>query len=145
MFEASTLMPMVMFGVIMGPAWLVLSAMSNRNSQAEERLERLGRPKSLAEIDITKRESEKRERFSGLKKTVEDFGSVLEPHSELEKNSLKIRLANAGFRSESAPAVFRGLRLAALAMLGVPAFLTALGMGIGTSKGMMILGAGVGL
>src|SRR5438045_1013406 len=133
MFELSTMMPMVMFGVIMAATWLVLTAVSNRNSQAEERLERLGRPKSLAEIDISKRESEKRERFSGLKKTVEDFGAVLEPNNELEKNSLKIRLANAGFRSESAPAVFRGMRLAALALIGVPALLTALSMGISTS------------
>jgi tight adherence protein C len=145
MFDASTLMPMVMFGVIMAAAWFILSAVSNRNSQAEDRLERLGRPKSLAEIDIAKRESERRDRFSGLKKTVEDFGAVLEPTRELEKNSLKIRLANAGFRSESAPAVFRGIRLAALAAVGGPAFLAALTFGLTSQKGLLVLAAGVGL
>src|SRR5262249_60088379 len=79
------------------------------------------------------------------KKTIEAFGAVLEPTSEMEKNSLKIRLANAGFRSESAPAVFRGLRLASLIFLGGPALLTALTIGLTSQKGMLIVAAGLGV
>jgi tight adherence protein C len=145
MLEASTLMPMITFAIIMAVAWYVLNAVSNRNSQAEERLERLGRPKSLAEIDITKKESERRERFSGLKKTVEDFGAVLEPKSDLEKNTLKIRLANAGFRGEAAPAVFRGIRLACLALFGGPAVMFAFLNGMSqVSMGVVVAGVGLG-
>ena len=38
----------------------------------------------------------------------------MEPQSELEKNSLRIKLANAGFRSESAPAIYQGIRVVCL-------------------------------
>ena len=50
------------------------------------------------------------------------LGSALEPQSDLEKNSLKIKLANAGFRSESAPAIYQGMpRRVALVVFVVPA------------------------
>src|SRR5262249_54370943 len=111
------------FLVFMAGAWYVLSAISLRNtSRAEERLQRVGRPKSLAEIDLVEgRRSE--ERFTGLKETMSSLGSALEPQSDLEKNSLKIKLANAGFRSESAPAVYQGIRVAAFLGFLLPAVL----------------------
>jgi tight adherence protein C len=59
-----------------------------------------------------------------LKKTIEGLGaSISQNQSELEKNSLRVRLANAGFRSESAPAVYQGLRIASLAVFLLPAVL----------------------
>jgi tight adherence protein C len=113
---------MVAFLVFMAGAWLMLSLISNRNtSQAEERLERIGRPKSLAEIELANERS--RERFSGMKEAVSNLGSALEPQSELEKNNLKIKLANAGFRSEAAASVYQGLRMASLIVFLLPAIL----------------------
>ena len=96
------------FVVCMVGAWMMLSLLSNRNmTRAEERLERIGRPKSLADIDLAAaRQTE--DRFSGLKETMSSLGNVLEPQSDLEKSSLKIKLANAGFRSESAAAGLPG-------------------------------------
>ena len=38
------------------------------------------------------------------------------PKSDLEQSELKIKLANAGFRSESAAAIYSGLRLASLGL-----------------------------
>ena len=77
----------------MAGAWFMLSLISNRNtSQAEERLERLGRPKSLAEIELDDEKS--RDRFSGMKEAVSSLGTALEPQSELEKSKLKIMLAD---------------------------------------------------
>src|SRR5947209_19784249 len=109
--------------IFMAGAWYVLSAISQRNtSKAEERLQRIGRPKSLAEIDLVQsRRGE--ERFTGLKETMSSLGSALEPQSDLEKNSLKIKLANAGFRSESASAVYQGIRVASLVGFLLPAVL----------------------
>jgi tight adherence protein C len=46
------------------------------------------------------------------------------PKTELEQSELKVKLANAGFRSESAPAVYSGIRLAALGFF----FLLSLGI-----------------
>ena len=45
-----------MFVGIVAGVWSLLSLISNRNSQAEERLERISRPKSLAEIELTQAE-----------------------------------------------------------------------------------------
>ena len=36
------------------------------------------------------------------------------PKSDLEQSELKIKMANAGFRSESAAAIYSGIRLASL-------------------------------
>jgi tight adherence protein C len=120
--DQATIFPLVAFLVFMAGAWFMLSLISNRNtSQAEERLDRLGRPKSLAEIELEDEKS--RDRFSGMKDAVSSLGAALEPQSELEKNKLKIMLANAGFRSEAAAAVYHGLRMASLILFILPAVL----------------------
>jgi tight adherence protein C len=133
--DQATFFPLVAFLVFMAGAWFLLSLISNRNtSQAEERLGRLGRPKSLAEIELDDERS--RDRFSGMKDAVSTLGSALEPQSELEKNKLKIMLANAGFRSEAAAAVYHGLRMASLIIFILPAILI-FGMKYGmTFKGL---------
>ncbi len=120
LLEPSTLWSLGAFVVCMCGAWMTLTLLSRRNmTRAEERLERIGRPKSLAEIELTQNKSQ--ERFSGLKDTMSSLGNVLEPHSDLEKSSLKIKLANAGFRSESASQVYQGLRIASLLLFVAPA------------------------
>src|SRR5437764_7151176 len=115
-------MPMVVFVVFVLGTWYALSLISNRNSQAEDRLERIGRAKSLAEIDLDTHAGGQ-ERFAGLKETISNLGNSLEPQSDLQKNGLKIKLANAGFRSEAASAIYQGLRIACLLGFLVPAVL----------------------
>src|SRR5215213_3087111 len=105
----------------MGGTFWILTLISQRNSVAEERLERLGRPKSLVDLEMSATEST--QRFSGLRKAFEGLGASMESGSDLEKNSLKVRLANAGFRSESAASVYQGLRVATLLVFLVPAAL----------------------
>src|SRR5262249_47442046 len=51
---------------------------------------------------------------TGIKKTVEDLGAMLKPQTELEQSQLRIKLANAGFRSEQAAGIYLGLRFASL-------------------------------
>lgn len=121
LLTSNELVPLGVFLVIMLGTFWILSLVSQRNSIAEERLERLGRPKSLADIEMSAIESN--HRFAGLKKAVEGIGINLQPQSELEKNSLKVRLANAGFRSETAPAIYQGLRVASLVLFLIPAAL----------------------
>src|SRR3954451_5998645 len=102
---------MAAFLLFMLGAWVMLSLISNRNTtQAEERLDRIGRPKSLADIELSQQKS--KDRCNGVKDAVSSLGSALEPQSELENSNLKIKLANAGFRSETAAAVYQGLRMA---------------------------------
>ncbi|CAN5428008.1 type II secretion system F family protein [soil metagenome] len=113
--------PIGVFVVIMAGTFWLLTLISQRNSVAEERLERLGRPKSLVDLDMTATEST--QRFSGLKKAFEGLGASMDSGSDLEKNSLKVKLANAGFRSESAASIYQGLRVASLLIFLVPAAL----------------------
>jgi tight adherence protein C len=129
----------------MAGTWYVLSLISKRNSQAENRLERLGRPKSLAEIDIARKVDSKG--LAGLKKTIEGLGSSMtEGQSDLEKNSLRLKLANAGFRSESAPAIYQGLRIASLVIFLLPAVLVGVLRDGFTLKALytIIIGGGLG-
>ncbi|MFO0796869.1 MAG: type II secretion system F family protein [Gemmataceae bacterium] len=118
-FTAEELAPVFVFGAIVAGTFWVLSAISSRNSQAEERLERIGRPKSLLDIDVSGPES--RHRFAGLKDMFSNLGGAMESQSELEKNTLRVKLANAGFRSEQAASVYLGLRVVCLVAFLLPA------------------------
>jgi len=118
-FTAEELAPVFVFAAIVAGTFWVLSAISGRNSHAEERLERIGRPKSLLDIDINGPES--RQRFAGLRDMFSNLGGSMESQSELEKNTLRVKLANAGFRSEQAASVYLGLRVVCLVGFLLPA------------------------
>ncbi len=119
--SADDLLPIVVFvGIVAGAFWL-LTQISKRNSLAEDRLDRIGRPKSLIDLDVS---HTSRDRFNGLKDMFSKLGANMEPKSDLERDGIRVKLANAGFRSESATAVFQGMRLASL-VLSFPAMLAA--------------------
>jgi tight adherence protein C len=104
----------VFAGIVMG-IWALLSVISNRNSQALDRLSRLSRPASLADIeDPTK--GGKASKFQGLADAVKSISKPLMPVGEVEQNALKTKMANAGFRSDAAPMVYSGIRIVALAV-----------------------------
>ncbi len=102
-------LPAIVFIVILIGVWSLLSVISQRNSRTEERLRSISRPASLAEIEVPGKAS-REEKLGGLKKAFEDLGAVLRPQTELETSAIRIRLANAGFRSESASGIYQGLR-----------------------------------
>lgn len=142
--SAAELLPIVVFVAIMAGTFILLTTISNRNSLAEDRLERLGRPKSLADLDVSIQDS--RQRFAGLREAFGNLGSAMEPQNELEKNTLKVDLANAGFRHESATAVFQGIRVASLALFTIPAglfFFVHYGMTLKAMQYVVIIG-GIG-
>src|SRR5262245_745391 len=113
---------MLSFVLFMGGVWWALSLLSRRSTQTEERLERIGRPKSLSEIELNA-SGTKVERFAGLKGAATTLGGALEPQSDLEKSNIRIKLANAGFRSEGAVRIYHGLRMISLfAFLGLGLF-----------------------
>jgi tight adherence protein C len=111
--SSEELLPMIVFVIFMGGVWWALSLISRRSTQTEERLERIGRPKSLAEIDINS-SGARGERFAGLKGAATTLGGALEPQSDLERSTIRIKLANAGFRSEGAVAIYHGIRMISL-------------------------------
>jgi len=127
--------PLFVFAGFVMAAWAVLSMISQRNSKAQERLARLSRPASLADIEDPK--LAKKDRFQGMLETAKALSRPLMPQTELEQSALKVRLANAGFRSESAVAVYLGLRFGSLLtffLLAVVIFLPKYGLTLSAMK-----------
>jgi tight adherence protein C len=134
------LIPLMVFAGLVAGIFALLSMLSNRNSRAQERLERMSRPASLAEIEDPKL---KKERFQGVMETAKALSGPLMPQTELEQSELKIRLANAGFRSDSAVAVYLGLRFAVLMgflLVSVAIFLPKYGFTAAAAKPIVLFG-----
>src|SRR5262249_25759763 len=109
---------------------------SQRNSRAQERLSRLSRPASLVDIDA-QHSASKEPRMQGIMDTARALSKPLMPQTELEQSALKIRLANAGFRSDSALAVYLGLRFASTLfalLVSLAIFIPQYGLGFGALK-----------
>jgi tight adherence protein C len=135
---------MVFFGIVAG-IWAVLSMISNRNSRAADRLARFSRPQSLVDMEDPN-VKQKSERLQGLLDTAKALSSPLMPQTELEQSALKQKLANAGFRSDAAPMIYSGLRLASLMLFFVvsaAAFIPGRPLGWSTLQYVVIL-TGIG-
>ncbi|HKI37185.1 MAG TPA: type II secretion system F family protein [Gemmataceae bacterium] len=133
------LIPLLVFVGFVGAVWAVLSMISNRNSRAQERLVRMSRPQSLADID---EKMPKKERFHGVMETAKALSKPLMPGTELEQSALKTKLANAGFRSDSAVAVYLGMRFGSLVTFFAISLVYALpryGLTLGALKWIVIL------
>lgn len=135
--------PLLVFAAFVAGVFAILTMISNRNSKAAERLERLSRPQSLAEIEDPKM---KKERFQGMMETAKALSKPLMPQTELEQSELKIKLANAGFRSDSAVPVYLGIRFASFLFFSLGSlaiFLPKYGFTLNALKPIVLL-TGVG-
>ena len=141
----SDVIPLFVFAGFVAMIWAILSMISQRNSRAHERLARITRPASLAEIEDPKSVT-KKERFQGVMDAAKAFSKPLMPQTELEANQLKVRLANAGFRSDGAVAVYLGLRFASFIgflLMSLAIFLPREGFSWAAGKYIIIF-AGIG-
>ncbi|HLN29332.1 MAG TPA: type II secretion system F family protein [Gemmataceae bacterium] len=138
----SDLIPFLVFGCFVCGVWGLLSIISQRNSKAQERLGRLSRPASLAEIEMPRKD----ERLQGFVDTAKALSKPLMPQTELEQSAVKTTLANAGFRSDSALAVYMGVRFATLVgffVLSAAIFLPRYGLTVKGIQWIVIL-TGIG-
>src|SRR6476660_7714045 len=102
MIGFDAIVPLLVFvGIVVG-IWAVLSMISNRNSRAMDRLSRLSRPQSLADIHDPNKQA-KAEKYKGLADMAKSVSSPLMPQNEKDQSDLRTKLANAGFRSDAAP------------------------------------------
>jgi tight adherence protein C len=140
----AVLMPLVVCAGFVAAVWSVLSLISQRNNRTQERLTRMSRP-SMGEIDITG-EGNRDNRLKGITDAAKAFSRPLMPQTELEQNALKQELAHAGFRSDSAMAVYLGVRFASLLfflLLGAVWFIPRYGINFDGLKWVVVT-AGVG-
>src|SRR5438552_3411026 len=136
------IIPFLVFAVFIFGVWSVLSMISQRNSRAQERLTRMSRPASLVDID-TQQSVSKEPRMQGFVDTAKALSKPLMPQTELEQSALKIRLANAGFRSDSAMAVYLGMRFASTLFFfvaGLAIFIPKYGLAFAGLKWVIVLG-----
>ncbi|HMF20273.1 MAG TPA: type II secretion system F family protein [Gemmataceae bacterium] len=136
---STALVPIAVFvGIVLG-IMAILSMIAERNARSSERLMRHSRPASLAEIEDPK-VAKKAERFQGIAEMAKSISQPLMPQTELEQSALKVKLANAGFRSDSAAAVYSGIRVASLALFLVIALgLAAINSGTPMDKFKIVL------
>lgn len=131
--------PLIVAGGIIGAIWVFLSAISSRNSRAERRLERFQKgPQAVQETQGEN--ADIRSRFENMQQILEKataFSKPLMPKTELEQNNLRVKLANAGFRSEKAVSVYTGIKfifLIVMTLLGLVLFVPGQGFNFGSMK-----------
>lgn len=118
------LLPYVIFGGIVIFVYAVASLFSSNASRASERLDELRDP------TLRNREAKDQKKGVGamFEKAAPALSKALQPKTELEENQLKVRMANAGYTSPTAPQLFLAVKVA-MGLLG--AFLGG-GLGLST-------------
>lgn len=115
--------------------WLLYSLASSRDGKTEERLERFGR---VGGSEPATTRSGGAERLQDLlEKAAPALAKPLTPQTEQEQSALRVKLANAGWRSESAVATYLGIKFGFLILglvFAVAVILPAYGL---TQSGLM--------
>jgi tight adherence protein C len=114
--DFARLVPYAVFGMIAAGVWALLNWLSTAKPRAAERLDEIRNPnlrkRRRMEEETTGKRADAVTRV--LAKASPAFAKPLQPKTELEANKLKLRLATAGFRGETAPSIFLGMKLLGL-------------------------------
>lgn len=94
------------FGAVTIMLWAMFSLFSGEKSRATERLDELREPNGRSSDSGGGDPNS----MTMLEKAAPKLSKALEPKSELEQNDLKVKLANAGFNSPTAPQMYLGAR-----------------------------------
>ncbi len=105
------LIPFGVFGVIAIVAWIVLDMLGSGKPRSLERLDEF-----MANRDGSQVAMKKKQRMSKkmLESAAPKLAEPLKPQNEEEYNKLKLKLANAGFRGESATMAFLSVKFSFL-------------------------------
>jgi tight adherence protein C len=123
------LLPIAVFGAIAACAWAVLDYFAASKPRTEQRLDEMRDP------SIRRRKEEDRgKKTDAMTKVLESatpaLAKPLLPKNEVEAGKLKLRLAHAGFRSESSQTIFLGMKIVGL----------AIGLFLGGGTGILVSG-----
>jgi tight adherence protein C len=111
-----SLVPVAVFGLVAAAAWWIIDAFSSKAPRAEERLDELKNPmvRRRGPDGLAEKQSKSAQMTKVLAKAAPAFARPLEPKSGAEMSKLKARLVQAGFRHETHPSIFLGLKFAGL-------------------------------
>ncbi len=113
---SSLLLPILAFALFGSAAWLLMDILSSRESAAEQRLDEFRDPnlRRRKEAEVSKRGLSAGNITRMLSKASPALAKPLQPKNESDVGKLKLRLAQAGFRSEAAPSLFLSMKFAML-------------------------------
>lgn len=109
------LVPIAVFVAVAALAWWLVDFFSASSPRAEERLDELKNPTIRRRGDeILNPKKNKSQMTKVLAKAAPALSRPLQPKSGEEMGKLKARLVQAGFRHESHPSIFLGMKFAGL-------------------------------
>lgn len=108
------LLPIAVFGMFALGAWWLLDFVAGGKSRSVQRLDEFKDPTLRKREERAASGKKDGAMTRVLEKASPALARPLQPKTELEASKLKLRLANAGFRSEAAPTVFLGLKFLGL-------------------------------
>ena len=116
--DLTTLLPIAAFGMFAAGVWALLDFFSARKSRSEERLEEFKDPsiRRKRKEDSVKEKKKAEAMAKVLERATPALARALQPKTERDADQLKLRLAQAGFRNDSAPTIFLGLKIIGLAV-----------------------------
>ncbi len=115
LFNPEHLIPFAVFGAIAALAWWGLDRVAANQPRTLERLDALKNPRRRFENGVAKRK-DKMTRV--LENAAPALAKPLVSQDEGERDKLKVKLANAGFRGETASTIFLGMKFVGL-LLGL--------------------------
>lgn len=126
-----TLVPFAVFLAITLGVWGFLTLMADRRpSTAEERLKRVLDPRT-PQTDLKQIEQQQAKFQARVSEAASKLGKSLRPTNEVELGKIRLKLLNAGFRSEQAVMAFYGWKLFGLLFglaIAVPVVITRYGL-----------------
>ncbi len=112
----SLVLSVLAFFLFSACAWLMMDWFSNRRPRAEQRLDEFRDPKlrRQKEAEASGRVSRSEAMTKVLEKASPALARPLQPKNESDVSKLKLKLAQAGFRSEASPTMFLGTKFIGL-------------------------------
>ena len=107
-----TFLPFALFGMFAALAWWAMGLVATGKPRTLERLDELKNPGARRANSATAKKADAMARM--LEKATPALAKPLAPKNEKELGKLKIKLANAGFRGESAGSIYLGLKFVGL-------------------------------
>ena len=112
------LMPFAVFGLFAAAAWWALEFIGSKNRKAEQRLDDFKDPTRRKKADSSK---ESNAVSKVIQRATPALSKPLQPTNEADVSKLNLSLASAGFRGETAPSIYLGLKFVGL-IIGLAIF-----------------------
>ena len=111
--DLATLLPFLVAIGVTGGIWFTMSLAGDKPNRAAERLDEIRNPGARQKAaDLT---GESTDGVKGLlQKAAPTLSKAVQPKTELEQSALRVKLANAGYSSPSAPQLFLAVRAACM-------------------------------